>query len=149
MALFADVQYCIYAYKVGGWGQKRPRICWRYIEMTPSVFKLARFWLQGLQTALLHEQKERFKKRNGACSSWLKSYDVVPSSCFTLSSFDRKYQIWKILVILGVFQENTCHSRHFFLHLQFFNVHLSYLIFTKCLIKFRFKFKLCSQKSIM
>ena len=27
MANFADVQYCIYAYKVGGWGPKRPKIC--------------------------------------------------------------------------------------------------------------------------
>ena len=140
MALFADVQYCIYAYKVGGWGQKRPRICWRYIEMTPSVFKLARFWLQGLQTALLHEQKERFKKRNGACSSWLKSYDVVPSSCFTLSSLtentrsEKFLSYWaffkKILAILGIFS--------FIYNFSMFIYHTWYL--QNALIKFRFKF---------
>ena len=27
MALFADVQYCIYADKVGMWGPKMPKIC--------------------------------------------------------------------------------------------------------------------------
>ena len=27
MTIFADVQYCIYADKVGGWGPKRSKIC--------------------------------------------------------------------------------------------------------------------------
>ena len=37
MASFADIQYCIYADKVGGWGPKRPKICSRNIGMVPSV----------------------------------------------------------------------------------------------------------------
>ena len=114
-----------------------------------TVFKLARFWLQGLQTALLHEQKERFKKRNGACSSWLKSYDVVPSSCFTLSSLTENTRSGKFLSYWAFFKKILAILGIFFLHLQFIIVHLSYLIFTKCLIKFRFKYKLCSQKFIM
>ena len=126
------------------------KICRRLEWMVSySVFKLARFWLQGLQTALLHEQKERFKKRNGACSSWLKSYDVVPSSCFTLSSWTENTRSEKFLSYWAFFKKILAILGIFFLHLQFIIVHLSYLIFTKCLIKFRFKFKLCSQKSIM
>ena len=31
MAIFADVQYCICADKVGRWGLKRPKICWLVI----------------------------------------------------------------------------------------------------------------------
>ena len=34
MAIFADVQYCIYADKVGG-VQKKPKICWHNIGMVP------------------------------------------------------------------------------------------------------------------
>jgi len=37
MAIFVDVQYCIYADKVGGWGPKRLKICWRIIGMAPNV----------------------------------------------------------------------------------------------------------------
>ena len=35
MAIFSDVQYCICADKVGRWGLKRPKICWRNIGMVP------------------------------------------------------------------------------------------------------------------
>ena len=33
MTSFADVHYCIYADKMGGWVQKRPKICRRNIGM--------------------------------------------------------------------------------------------------------------------
>ena len=33
MAIFADVQYCIYADIVGGWVKKNPKICRRNIGM--------------------------------------------------------------------------------------------------------------------
>ena len=39
MASFADVQYIIYADKVGRWGRKRLRICWRNTGMVPIQFK--------------------------------------------------------------------------------------------------------------
>ena len=35
MDSFADVQYCIYANKVGGWGPKKTKICWRNTWMVP------------------------------------------------------------------------------------------------------------------
>ena len=38
MASFDDIQYCIYADKVGGWGPKRPKICSRTIGMVPLEF---------------------------------------------------------------------------------------------------------------
>ena len=33
MAIFADVQYCIYADIVGGWVRKSPKMCWRNIRI--------------------------------------------------------------------------------------------------------------------
>ena len=40
MAIFADVQYCIYADKVGEWGPKRPKICCRNIRMAPLQYSI-------------------------------------------------------------------------------------------------------------
>ena len=40
MVSFADVQYCIYADKAGGWDPKRPKICWRNIGMVPKAHLL-------------------------------------------------------------------------------------------------------------
>ena len=42
MAIFADVQYCIYADIVGGCVKKSPKICWRDIGMVP---KLIMIWI--------------------------------------------------------------------------------------------------------
>jgi hypothetical protein len=43
MAIFADLQYCIYADIVGGWVRKSPKVCWRKIDMIPNQ---ARTYLQ-------------------------------------------------------------------------------------------------------
>ena len=48
MAIFADVQYCIYADIVGGWVRKSKKICWHNIGMVQyqidTVPNLARKW---------------------------------------------------------------------------------------------------------
>ena len=40
MAIFADVQYCIYADRVGGWVRKSPKTCRRSIGMVPNVISI-------------------------------------------------------------------------------------------------------------
>jgi hypothetical protein len=37
MTIFADVQYCIYAYIAGGLVRKRPQMSWRNIGMVPNL----------------------------------------------------------------------------------------------------------------
>ena len=43
MAIFAHVQYCICADKVGRWGLKRPKICWRNSIRMVLFIKRAHF----------------------------------------------------------------------------------------------------------
>ena len=47
MAIFTDVQYCIYADKVGGWGPNGTKICSRNIGMAPCVVRISTLSLFG------------------------------------------------------------------------------------------------------